>query len=136
MKNIFDSNRYEFGVGRRKTSTARVYLEKGNGKIIVNDLPFEKYFRGNLSFLSVVIQPLKLLEKQNQYNIKANIKGGGFTGQIEAMRLGVSRALLKIYPDSRTTLKNFSLLTRDARRKERKKYGLKAARKAPQFSKR
>jgi small subunit ribosomal protein S9 len=136
MKNTFDLNRYQFGVGRRKTSTARVYLEEGNGKIIVNGLPFEEYFYGNISFFSVVIQPLKLLDKQNSYNIKATIRGGGFTGQVEAMRLGIARALLKIYPDCRTTLKSFSLLTRDARVKERKKYGLKAARKAPQFSKR
>lgn len=136
MKNTFNSNHYEFGVGRRKTSTARVYLEKGSGKMTVNSLPFEKYFSGNLSFLSIVSQPLKLLEKHNDYDIKATIRGGGFTGQVEAMRLGIARALLKMYPDSRTTLKNFSLLTRDARKKERKKYGLKAARKAPQFSKR
>jgi len=136
MKNTFDLTRYQFGVGRRKSSTARVYLEQGNGIISVNGKKFEEYFSGNLSFASVVIQPLKLLDKQNSYNIKATIRGGGFTGQMEALRLGIARALLKLYPDCRTTLKNFSLLTRDSRVKERKKYGLKAARKAPQFSKR
>jgi small subunit ribosomal protein S9 len=133
---MFNSNNHQFGVGRRKTSTARVYLEKGSGKIVVNDIPFEKYFYGNISFLSVVKQPLALLDKLNEFDIKATIRGGGFTGQVEAMRLGISKALLKIYPDCRITLKKFSLLTRDSRVKEKKKYGLKAARKAPQFSKR
>lgn len=133
---MFNSNNHQFGVGRRKTSTARVYLEKGDGKIIVNDIPFKEYFYGNISFLSVVKQPLALLDKLNEFDIKATIRGGGFTGQVEAMRLGISKALLKIYPDCRTTLKKFSLLTRDSRVKEKKKYGLKAARKAPQFSKR
>jgi small subunit ribosomal protein S9 len=136
MKNTFDLTRYQFGVGRRKSSTARVYLEQGNGTICVNGKSFEEYFYGNLSFASIVIQPLRLLDKHNSYNIKATIRGGGFTGQMEAMRLGIARALLKIYPDCRTTLKSFSLLTRDSRVKERKKYGLKGARKAPQFSKR
>lgn len=104
--------------------------------MMVNDLPFEKYFYGNLSFLTVVRKPLSLLDKVNNFDIKATIRGGGFTGQVEAMRLGISKALLKIFPDCRSTLKAFSLLTRDSRAKERKKYGLRAARKAPQFSKR
>lgn len=134
--NIFNPNNHQFGVGRRKTSTARVYLEKGTGKITVNNVSFEDYFYGNLSFLTVVRQPLSLLDKVSDFDIKATIRGGGFTGQVEAMRLGISKALLKIFPDCRTTLKSFSLLTRDSRAKERKKYGLRAARKAPQFSKR
>ena len=136
MKNTFNTNNYQFGVGRRKSSTARVYLQAGNGRIYVNNLPFEEYFSGNLSFFSLVAKPLKILDKQNLYDVKVTVRGGGFTGQAEAIRLGIARALLKIFPEARTILKSFSLLTRDSRVKERKKYGLKAARKAPQFSKR
>ncbi len=137
MKNISKYQRHYSGVGRRKTSTARVYLCKnGSGAITVNNLSFGKYFAGNPSFFTMVSHPLRLVDKQNDYDIKVNVRGGGFSGQAEAIRLGIARSLLEVSLDYRTILKSFSLLTRDSRVKERKKYGLKAARKASQFSKR
>lgn len=132
----YNSNENYFGVGRRKTSTSRVYLKKGSGNIQVNGIPFKEYFYGNLNFDYFIKKPLQLFNKEEYYDIFVNTKGGGFTGQLEATRLAISRALLAIDPDCKSTLKNFSFLTRDPRSKERKKYGLKAARKATQFSKR
>lgn len=132
----YDSSEQHFGVGRRKTSTSRVYLKKGSGEIVVNGISFNEYFYGNLDFKFLIRKPLQIFNKENYYDIFVTTKGGGFTGQMEATRLAISRALLEIDPDCKSTLKNFSFLTRDSRSKERKKYGLKAARKATQFSKR
>jgi len=122
-------------VGRRKSSVARVQLNPGNGKIIVNKLDYEDYF-GRISQKNLIMQPINLLEINGKYDILANVKGGGLTGQAGAIRHGIARALVQISSDYRPNLKGAGLLTRDARVKERKKYGLRGARRAFQFSKR
>ncbi|MHA6259223.1 30S ribosomal protein S9 [Sporosarcina sp. CAU 1771] len=123
------------GTGRRKSSVARVRLVPGNGKIVVNDRDVEDYVPFE-TLREVIKQPLVATETLGSYDILVNVHGGGYTGQAGAIRHGVARALLNVDPDFRPTLKAAGLLTRDARMKERKKYGLKGARKAPQFSKR
>ena len=123
------------GTGRRKSSVARVRLLPGSGKVVVNKRDFEEYFPSAATRLDIM-QPLELTETKNQYDIFVNVNGGGLTGQAGAMRLGIARALLEVDAEYRPTLKPIGLLTRDPRAKERKKYGLKAARRAPQFSKR
>ena len=126
-------NKY-YGTGRRKGSVARVYLKAGKGSIIVNGKDVKDYFPFSTLILDLK-QPLALLGAEDKYDVIAFVKGGGFTGQAEAIRLGLARALLEAGED-RKTLKVAGMLTRNARCKERKKYGLKAARRAPQFSKR
>lgn len=121
--------------GRRKTSVARVRLLPGDGNISVNKRTMDDYF-GLETLKLIVKQPMLLTETLGQYDVHANVYGGGISGQAGAIRHGIARALLKVDPELRTTLKRAGLLTRDARMKERKKYGLKAARRAPQFSKR
>jgi small subunit ribosomal protein S9 len=121
--------------GRRKTSVARVRLLPGDGNISVNKRDMDEYF-GLETLKLIVKQPMLLTETLGQYDVYANVYGGGISGQAGAIRHGIARALLKIDPELRKTLKKAGLLTRDARMKERKKYGLKAARRAPQFSKR
>ncbi len=125
-----------WGTGRRKKAIARVRLiPAGSGAIVINDRAFEDYFpQGTLQY--IVKQPLVLLEAESKYDVFVNVVGGGYTGQAGAIRLGVARALLEAEPDSRPALKKAGFLTRDPRAKERKKYGLKKARRAPQFSKR
>lgn len=125
-----------WGTGRRKKAIARVRLiPAGSGAIVINDRAFEDYFpQGTLQY--IVKQPLVLLDVENKYDIFVNVIGGGYTGQAGAIRLGIARALLEAEPDSRPALKKAGFLTRDPRAKERKKYGLKKARRAPQFSKR
>lgn len=124
-----------YGTGRRKNSVARVRLVPGDGKIIVNGRTAEEYF--NLETLRTIIkQPLVATETEGRYDVLVNVTGGGFTGQAGAVRHGVARALLQADPDYRAVLKRAGFLTRDPRMKERKKYGLKGARRAPQFSKR
>ncbi|MBS4899401.1 MAG: 30S ribosomal protein S9 [Clostridiales bacterium] len=125
-----------YGTGRRKSSVARVYLTPGNGNIIVNKRPLEEYF--GLETLKVIVnQPFKATATEGKFDVKVNVKGGGISGQAGAIRHGISRALLEVDSDEyRVTLKQAGFLTRDPRTKERKKYGLKKARKAPQFSKR
>ena len=123
-----------YGTGRRKSSVARVFVSNGSGKIIVNGKPVDEY----MPYATLVMdlkQPLVLTETDGKYDVEAFVKGGGFTGQAGAIRLGLTRALLQAGVD-RTTLKVAGMVTRDPRAKERKKYGLKAARRAPQFSKR
>lgn len=121
--------------GRRKASVARVRMTPGDGKITVNDRPLTEYF--GLKTLELIInQPLEVTDTKGKYDIIANVFGGGFSGQAGAVRHGISRALLKIDPDFRSPLKKAGLLTRDPRAKERRKYGLKKARKASQYSKR
>lgn len=123
------------GTGRRKNSVARVRLVPGTGKITVNDKVIEDYIPfANLR--QVVIQPFEVTETTGNYDVLVNVNGGGFSGQSGAIRHGIARALLDVDPDFRTPLKRAGLLTRDPRMKERKKYGLKKARKAGQFSKR
>ena len=125
-----------WGTGRRKKAIARVRLiPGGNGTIVINDRAFEDYFpQGTLQY--IVKQPLALLEVESKYDVMVNVVGGGYTGQAGAIRLGVARALLEAEEGSRAALKKEGFLTRDPRSKERKKYGLKKARRAPQFSKR
>ena len=125
-----------WGTGRRKKAIARVRLiPGGNGTIVINDRAFEDYFpQGTLQY--IVKQPLVAVEAETKYDVMVNVIGGGYTGQAGAIRLGVARALLEAEENSRPTLKAAGFLTRDPRAKERKKYGLKKARRAPQFSKR
>lgn len=124
-----------YGTGRRKSSVARVRLVPGEGRVIINNREFEDYIPF-AALREVVKQPLVLTETTGSYDVLVNVHGGGYTGQAGAIRHGISRALLQVDPEYRTTLKRAGLLTRDSRMKERKKYGLKGARRAPQFSKR
>nr|YP_009019592.1 30S ribosomal protein S9 [Gracilaria salicornia]AHH24560.1 30S ribosomal protein S9 [Gracilaria salicornia]UAD87668.1 ribosomal protein S9 [Gracilaria salicornia] len=124
------------GTGRRKTSIARVKLVPGSGKLIINGLPGESYLQFSPNYLRVSCAPLKILGLNKEYDIYVNTEGGGLTGQANAIRLGLARALCRMNPENRITLKAEGFLTRDARIKERKKYGLRKARKAPQYSKR
>ncbi|MBE5968124.1 MAG: 30S ribosomal protein S9 [Lachnospiraceae bacterium] len=124
-----------YGTGRRKNSIARVYLVPGTGKITINKRDMDNYF--GLDTLKLIVrQPLAITDNQDKFDVLVNVKGGGFTGQAGAIRHGISRALLQADADNRPALKKAGFLTRDPRMKERKKYGLKAARRAPQFSKR
>ena len=124
-----------YGTGRRQSSVARVYLVPGSGKITVNKRDIEEYF--GLETLKLIIrQPLEVTGTTGKFDISINVCGGGTTGQAGAIRHGISRALLEADSDFRPALKKAGFLTRDPRMKERKKYGLKAARRAPQFSKR
>ena len=124
-----------YGTGRRKSSVARVRLVPGEGRIVINGREINEYFPFDTLIL-VVKQPLVATETTGSYDVLVNVSGGGFTGQAGAIRHGISRALLQADPAYRPTLKSAGFLTRDARMKERKKYGLKGARRAPQFSKR
>ena len=124
-----------YGTGRRKSSVARVYLVAGTGKIVVNKRNIDDYF--SLETLKTIVrQPLALTQTVEKFDVLVTVHGGGTTGQAGAIRHGISRALLEADADYRPSLKKAGFLTRDSRMKERKKYGLKAARRAPQFSKR
>ena len=124
-----------YGTGRRKKSIARVYIVPGKGNITINNRDIDDYF--GLETLKVIVrQPLVATDTTEKYDVKVNVKGGGYTGQAGAIRHGIARALLKVDEEFRPTLKKAGYLTRDPRMKGRKKYGLKAARRAPQFSKR
>ncbi|MBO5584090.1 MAG: 30S ribosomal protein S9 [Prevotella sp.] len=122
-------------IGRRKSSVARVYLTEGTGKIVINKVELEKYFPSAI-LQYVIKQPLQLLEAEGKYDIKATLNGGGFTGQSQAMRLAIARALVKIDAEDKKALKAQGFLTRDAREVERKKPGQPKARRHFQFSKR
>ena len=123
------------GTGRRKKSIARVYLTPGKGNIVINKRSIDEYF--GLETLKVIVrQPLAATDTADKFDILVNVKGGGYTGQAGAIRHGIARALLTVDADYRPVLKKAGYLTRDPRMKESKKYGLKAARRAPQFSKR
>jgi len=123
------------GTGRRKTSTARVRLVPGTGRILINDVEASEYFPYETQLI-IINQPLETTETKGTYDVLVNVHGGGFTGQAGAIRHGIARALLQADPEFRKPLKVEGYLTRDARMVERKKYGFKAARKSPQFSKR
>jgi small subunit ribosomal protein S9 len=123
------------GTGRRKSSVARVRLVPGEGKILINKRDIDNYF-GMETLKIIVRQPLELTDTTGKYDVIVNVGGGGFTGQAGAIRHGISRALIKTDADLRSPLKKAGFLTRDQRMKERKKYGLHAARRSPQFSKR
>ena len=129
------ANAKYYGTGRRKSSVARVYLVPGTGKVTINKRDMDEYF--GLDTLKVVVrQPLAATETADKFDVLVNVRGGGYTGQAGAIRHGIARALLNVDADYRPILKSAGFLTRDPRMKERKKYGLKAARRAPQFSKR
>lgn len=123
------------GTGRRKSAVARVILRPGKGTIVVNDRPIEDYFTSPFARMDIS-QPLVLTESEKTFDISVNVNGGGMSGQAGAVRLGVARALLDVNADYRKILKPAGMLTRDSRAKERKKYGLRGARRAKQFSKR
>ncbi len=129
------ANTKYYGTGRRKSSVARVYLVPGTGKVTINKRDIDEYL--GLETLKVIVrQPLVATETADKFDVLVNVKGGGYTGQAGAIRHGIARALLQVDNDYRPILKKAGYLTRDPRMKERKKYGLKAARRAPQFSKR
>ena len=132
---MFEAKPYFYGTGRRKSSVARVRLYAGTGKVTVNDRDIDDYF-GLETLKLIVRQPLTLTETTEKFDIVCRVNGGGVTGQAGAIRHGIARALLQYDEALRPALKKAGFLTRDPRMKERKKYGLKAARRAPQFSKR
>jgi len=125
-----------FATGRRKTSVARVWIQPGQGNITINSRPLDEYFSGLPTKKQIVRQPLELVKFNGKHDVFVNVFGGGLTGQAEAIRHGISRTLILINPEFRTILKRASLLTRDSRIVERKKYGQPGARKRFQFSKR
>lgn len=130
------TGRYSYGLGRRKKAVARARVYRnGKGSIIVNGKDIKQYI-GNASLLGMVTQPLSVVQQLQEFDITIMVQGGGIKGQAQAMQLAISRALLKYDKELRPTLKPFGLLTTDARVKERKKYGLRKARKAPQYTKR
>ena len=124
------------GLGKRKKSIARVFLIPGDGNIVINKVSGDKYLQYNYKYLNTVWAPLEKLNLEKQFDIVALVNGGGLTGQAEAIQLGVARLLCHMEKENRTILKPFGFLSRDSRIKERKKYGLRKARKAPQYSKR
>ncbi len=132
---MFEAKSYFYGTGRRKSSVARVRVYNGTGKITINDRDIDDYF-GLETLKLIVRQPLNLTGTADKFDIVCRVAGGGVTGQAGAIRHGISRALLQFDGELRSSLKKAGLLTRDPRMKERKKYGLKGARRAPQFSKR
>ena len=132
---MFEGKPYFYGTGRRKSSVARVRLYKGTGKVTINDRDMEEYF-GLETLKLIVRQPLTLTETADKFDVVCRVTGGGVTGQAGAIRHGIARALLQADAELRPELKKAGFLTRDPRMKERKKYGLKGARRAPQFSKR
>lgn len=128
--------KYHYGLGRRKTSIAKVRLYKGNGSIVINDVDEKQYFGGLEGLIKKITSPLSLVGKDGKFDISIKVSGGGVSSQADAMLLGVSRALVAMEEELKATLRKAGFLTRDPRIKERKKPGLKRARKAPQFSKR
>lgn len=137
MQLVDQSTRVNYaGTGRRKSSVARVRLVPGSGQLTINGKPGDLYLQFNATYLAMAKAPLETLGLENDYDIIVNAAGGGLTGQADSIRLGVARALCELDPENRKPLKIEGYLTRDARAKERKKYGLRKARKAPQYSKR
>ncbi|MBR0479733.1 30S ribosomal protein S9 [Candidatus Saccharibacteria bacterium] len=131
-----DKKKYTYGLGRRKSATASVRLYAGKGEITINDKPALEYLSGNKTFLAEITDPLALAEKQKDYDITIVVKGGGLAGQVDAIKLAISKALTVEAPDLRPVLKKAGMMKRDPREKERKKYGLRSARRREQFSKR
>ena len=129
-------NSYFYALGRRKSATARVRLQSGKGAITINGTPAEKYFADSKYLLTILQQPFVALDSVDKFDVSAVVSGGGHEGQAEAIRLGVSKALVVLNADFKSTLKRADLLGRDSREKERKKFGLKGARKQRQFTKR
>jgi len=129
-------NDYFYALGRRKAATARVRIKSGNGTIVVNDKPAEEYFAGSRNLLNELNKPFAVLEQENKLDISAHVDGGGHAGQVEAIRLGIAKAMVQMNEELKSTLKRADLLSRDPRERERKKFGLKGARKQRQFTKR
>ena len=127
---------YFYGLGRRKSATARARLFKGKGTVTINDKPAAEYLDGNKTYLAEITDPLALVNKQKDFDITIRVAGGGSAGQVDAIKLAIAKALTTAHSDLRPTLKKADLLKRDSREKERKKYGLRSARKREQFSKR
>lgn len=127
---------YFYGLGRRKSATARVRLYKGKGTVTINDKPAAEYLDGNKTLLAEITDPLALVGKQKDFDVTIRVQGGGIAGQVDAIKLAIAKALTTAHSDLRSTLKKADLLKRDSREKERKKYGLRSARKREQFSKR
>lgn len=127
---------YFYGLGRRKAATARARLYKGKGTVTINDKPAAEYLNGNKTLLAEITDPLALVNKQKDFDITIRVAGGGSAGQVDAIKLAIAKALTTPHSDLRPTLKKAELLKRDSREKERKKYGLRSARKREQFSKR
>jgi small subunit ribosomal protein S9 len=128
--------KYTYGLGRRKSATARARLYKGKGTITINNKPALEYLSNNKSLLAEVTDPLAIVSKQKDFNVTIKVSGGGLSGQVDAIKLAISKAITTTAPDLRPILKKADLLSRDPREKERKKYGLKSARRREQFSKR
>ena len=127
---------YFYGLGRRKSATARARLFKGKGTVTINDKPAAEYLDGNKTYLAEITDPLALVNKQKDFDITIRVAGGGSAGQVDAIKLAIAKALTVAHSDLRSTLKKAEFLKRDSREKERKKYGLRSARKREQFSKR
>ena len=130
------TSKYSYGLGRRKAATARARLYKGKGEVTINNKVALDYLSGNKSLLAEVTDPLALAGKQKEFDITMLVSGGGLAGQVDAIKLAISKALTLEFPDLRPVLKKAGLIKRDPREKERKKYGLRSARKREQFSKR
>ncbi len=128
--------KYFYGLGRRKSATARVRLYTGKGEITINDKPATEYLNNNKTLLAEITDPLALVNKQESFTVTVRVDGGGIAGQVDAIKLAIAKALIVSAPDLRPTLKKAEFLKRDSREKERKKYGLRSARKREQFSKR
>lgn len=131
-----DKNQYFYGLGRRKSATARVRLQSGKGTITVNGKPAEEYFAESGYLLNELNKPFTVLDQENKFAVSAVVTGGGHASQVDAVRIGISKALVLMNDSLRGTLKRADLLSRDPREKERKKFGLKGARKQRQFTKR
>lgn len=127
---------YFYGLGRRKSASASVRLLPGKGLVTINDKTAEDYFDGNKTLLAEITDPLAAVSKQKEYDVTVIVKGGGLSGQVDAIKLGIAKALTVAHADLRPVLRKADLLKRDPREKERKKYGLRSARKKEQFSKR
>jgi small subunit ribosomal protein S9 len=130
------ANKYFYALGRRKSATARVRLQSGKGTITINGQPANDYLAGSKMLLSELEKPFAVLEHENKFDISVRVTGGGHVGQVDAIRLGIAKALTALNEDFKGTLKRADLLSRDPREKERKKFGLKGARKQRQFTKR
>lgn len=130
------ANQYFYAIGRRKAATARIRLQGGKGTIVVNGKPAEEYFAGSEFLINELNKPFAALQQENKFEITVVVSGGGHAGQIDAIRLGISKALALMNGDLKSTLKRADLLSRDPRERERKKFGLKGARKQRQFTKR
>ncbi len=129
-------SKYFYGLGRRKSATASARLYAGKGKVTINDKPADEYFSENKTHVAEITDPLALVNKQKDFDITILVKGGGIAGQVDAIKLAIAKALTVGHADLRSTLKKAEFLKRDSREKERKKYGLRSARKREQFSKR